>query len=249
MGTIDNNKKKEGKNMSTPHNKAEKGDIAKTVLMPGDPLRAKFIAETYLEDPKCFNEIRGILGYTGKYKGKEISIMAHGMGIPSIGIYTYELFNFYDVDNIIRIGSAGSLQENVNVGDIVIAMSATTDSNYAEQFGIPGHFAPTADFNLLEKAVKSARDLNATFHVGNINCTDVFYRNDSVDLKLSEMGVLCSEMESVGLYCNAARAKKHALTILTISDHILRKEALSAEERQTGFRMMMEIALNTAMEL
>lgn len=235
--------------MSTPHNKAEKGDIAKTVLMPGDPLRAKFIAEKYFENPVCFNEIRGMLGYTGTYKGKKISIMAHGMGIPSIGIYTYELFNFYDVDNIIRIGSAGSLQENVNIKDIVIAMSSTTDSNYAQQFGIPGHYAPTADYGLLEKAVAAARELNVPFHVGNINCTDVFYRNDSVDMNLSKMGVLCSEMESAALYCNAARAGKHALAILTISDHILRREEISAEERQTGFTNMMEVALKVASEL
>lgn len=235
--------------MSTPHNKAEKGDIAKTVLMPGDPLRAKFIAETYLENPKCFNEVRGMLGFTGTYKGKEISVMGHGMGIPSIGIYTYELFNFYDVDNIIRIGSAGSLQKNVHVRDIVIAMSATTDSNYPEQFGIPGAFAPTADFGLLEKAVKAAREMGATFHVGNINSTDTFYRNDDVNDKLSDMGVLCSEMESAALYCNAAKAKKHALAILTISDHILNHEEISADERQTSFTQMMEIALKVATEL
>lgn len=235
--------------MSTPHNKAEKGDIAKTVLMPGDPLRAKFIAETYLENPKCFNEVRGMLGFTGTYKGKEISVMGHGMGIPSIGIYTYELFNFYDVDNIIRIGSAGSLQKNVHVRDIVIAMSATTDSNYPEQFGIPGAFAPTADFGLLEKAVKAAREIGAPFHVGNINSTDTFYRNDDVNDKLSDMGVLCSEMESAALYCNAAKAKKHALAILTISDHILNHEEISADERQTSFTQMMEIALKVTTEL
>ncbi len=235
--------------MSTPHNKAEKGDIAKTVLMPGDPLRAKFIAENYLENPKCFNEVRGILGYTGTYKGKEVSVMAHGMGIPSIGIYTYELYNFYDVDNIIRIGSAGSLQDDVNVMDIVIAMTASTDSNYPEQFHVPGHYAPCASFDLLEKAVAAARESGARFHVGNINCSDTFYRHDNVNEQLRDMGLLCAEMETVGLYCNAAAAKKKALSILTISDHIFRHEELSADERQTSFRQMMEIALKVASEL
>ncbi|MCR4907421.1 MAG: purine-nucleoside phosphorylase [Lachnospiraceae bacterium] len=235
--------------MSTPHNSAEKGDIAKTVLMPGDPLRAKLIAEKYLENPKCFNEVRGMLGYTGTYKGKELSVMGHGMGIPSVGIYSYELFNYYDVDNILRIGSAGALQDNINVMDIVIAMSATTDSNYAEQFGIPGHFAPTADFHLLELAVAAARETGSTFYVGNINCSDTFYRDDNVNENLRKMGVLCCEMESAGLYCNASRAGKHALAILTMSDHIFRDEAISAEKRQTGFTEMMEIALKVASQL
>ena len=235
--------------MSTPHNTAEKGDIAKTVLMPGDPLRAKYIAETYLENPKCFNEVRGMFGFTGTYNGKEVSVMAHGMGIPSIGIYTYELYNFYDVDNIIRIGSAGALQDNINVMDIVIAMAASTDSNYAEQFHIPGHYAPCASFDLLEKAVAAARESGATFHVGNINCSDTFYRHDQVDERLRDMGILCSEMESVALYCNAAAAKKNALAILTISDHIFKDEAISPEKRQTGFNQMMEIALKVASEL
>ncbi len=235
--------------MGTPHNSADKGDIAKTVLMPGDPLRAKLIAETYLEDPKCFNEVRGMLGYTGTYKGKKVSIMGHGMGIPSIGIYTYELFNIYDVDNIIRIGSAGALQDNVNMMDVVIAMSASTDSNYPEQFGVPGTFAPTADFGLLEKAVAAAREIGANFHVGNVNSTDTFYRNDEVDTKLRDMGILCSDMEVAGLYCNAARAGKHALGILTISDHIFRHEGLTTEQRQTSFTQMMEIALKVASEV
>lgn len=235
--------------MSTPHNQAEKGEIAKTVLMPGDPLRAKFIAENYLENPKCFNEVRGMLGYTGIYEGKEVSVMAHGMGIPSIGIYTYELFNFYDVDNIIRIGSAGGIQDNVNLMDIVIAMAATTDSNYAEQFHIPGHYAPCADFNLLEKAVAAVREAGANFHVGNINCSDTFYRHDSVNENLRDMGILCCEMESVALYCNAAAAKKHALALLTISDHIFKGEELSSAERQTSFTQMMEIALKVAAQI
>ncbi|MCR5486735.1 MAG: purine-nucleoside phosphorylase [Lachnospiraceae bacterium] len=235
--------------MSTPHNSAEKGDIAKTVLMPGDPLRAKFIAEKYLEDPVCFNEVRGMLGFTGTYQGKKVSVMGHGMGIPSIAIYTYELFNFYDVENIIRIGSAGSLQDHVNLSDIVIAMSATTDSNYAEQFGIPGHFAPTADFGLLEKAVAAARKINAPFHVGSVNSSDTFYRSDDVAPKLRDMGILCAEMESTALYCNAAKAHKHALALLTISDHIFRQEEMSPEERRTSFTQMMEIALDVAVQV
>lgn len=232
--------------MATPHNTAEKGDIAKTVLMPGDPLRAKFITENYLENVKCFNEVRGMLGFTGTYQGKEVSVMGHGMGIPSIAIYTYELFNFYDVDNIIRVGSAGGIQDNVNMKDIVIAMAATTDSSYADQFGIPGHFAPTADFGLLEKAVAAARERGVSFHVGNVSSSDTFYRDDDVNDNLKKMGILCAEMETTALYCNAARAGKHALTILTISDHLYKKEAMSPEERQTSFRDMMEIALKVA---
>ncbi len=235
--------------MATPHNKAEMGDIAKTVLMPGDPLRAKFIAETYLENPVCFNDVRGMLGYTGTYRGKKVSVMGHGMGVPSIAIYTYELFNFYDVDNIIRIGSAGALQDNVHVRDIVIAMSATTDSHYADQYKVPGFFAPTADFGLLEKAVAAAREIGASFHVGNINSTDVFYREGDGNERLRDMGVLASEMETTALYVNAARAKKHALTILTVSDHIFQGEELSAEDRQNSFTQMMEIALKVASQL
>lgn len=235
--------------MGTPHNSAEKGDIAKTVLMPGDPLRAKYIAETYLENPKCFNQVRGMYGYTGRYNGKEVSVMAHGMGIPSVALYTYELFNFYDVDNIIRIGSAGGLQDDVNLKDIVIAMSATTDSAYVKNFGISGSYAPTADFGLLEKAVAAARKRNVNFHVGNVNCTDIFYADSKANDSLRAMGVLCSEMESAGLYCNAAKAGKHALTILTISDHLYKTEELTAEERQTGFGQMMEIALDVASSL
>ncbi len=233
----------------TPHNSAKQGDIAKTVLMPGDPLRAKFIAEKYLENPVCFNEVRGMLGYTGSYQGKTLSVMGHGMGIPSIAIYTYELFNFYDVENIIRNGSAGALQDYVNLSDIVIAMSATTDSNYAEQYGIPGHFAPTADFGLLEKAVASARKAGAAFHVGSVYSSDTFYRNDDVTGNLRDMGILCAEMETTALYCNAARAQKHALTLLTISDHISRNEVMSSDERRTGFTKMMEIALDVAVQI
>ena len=235
--------------MATPHNTAEKGDIAKTVLMPGDPLRAKFIAENYLTDAKCFNEVRGMLGFTGTYEGKEVSVMGHGMGMPSIGIYTYELYHFYDCENIIRIGSAGSLQENVNVKDLVFAMAASSDSSYGNQYRLPGSFSPAADFGLLEKAVAAARELGVTFHVGNVLSTDVFYRNDNINDLYRDMGVLACEMESAALYMNAAEAKKKALTILTVSDHLYKNESMSAEERQTSFRDMMEVALRTAIRL
>ncbi len=229
-------------NMGTPHNAAEK--IAKTVLMPGDPLRAKYIAETYLENPVCFNEVRNMLGYTGTYQGKEISVMGGGMGMPSIGIYSYELYHFYDVDNIIRVGSAGAMQDDVNVMDIVIAMGACTNSNYADQYQIPGTFAPIPDYGLLEKAVGAARKRGANVKVGNVLSSDVFY-NDRKDFndRFRRMGVLAVEMEAAALYMNAARAGKKALCILTISDHLYKEAALSAKERETGFRQMMEIAL------
>ncbi|MBQ9301698.1 purine-nucleoside phosphorylase [Butyrivibrio sp.] len=235
--------------MSTPHNSAEKGDIAKTVLMPGDPLRAKFIAETFMTDIKCFNEVRGMLGFTGKYNGKEISVMGHGMGIPSIGIYTYELFNFYDVDNIIRVGSAGGLQDDVNVRDIIFAMGAHTDSNYGFQFGLPGTFAPTASYKILEKAVAIAKEKGVTYHVGDVLSTDVFYKKCNESELYKKMGALAVEMETPALYMNAAEAHKNALTILTISDHLFKSEELSAQERQTSFTDMMEIALKTAIQL
>lgn len=228
----------------TPHNAAKKGDIAKTVLMPGDPLRAKFIAETYLENPVCFNTVRNMFGYTGTYKGKEISVMGGGMGIPSIGIYSYELFHFYDVDNIIRIGSAGGLSNDIKVRDVVIAMGACTNSNYANQFKLPGTFAPIADYGLLSKAVEVAKEKGIKTVVGNVLSSDTFYDDNAEANDLwKKMNVLCVEMEAAGLYMNAARAGKKALCILTISDHIYTGEALPAEERQTTFREMMEIAL------
>ncbi len=233
--------------MPTPHNAAVKGDIAKTVLLPGDPLRAKFIAETYLEDVTCFNTVRNMLGYTGTYQGKRVSVMGGGMGIPSVAIYSYELYHEYDVDNIIRIGSAGGLQENVNLMDIVIAMGACTDSNYAYQYELPGTFAPIADFRLLEKAVKAARDLGIEPKVGNVVSSDIFYNQfTDVNKKWASMEALCVEMEAAALYMNAIAAHKHALAILTISDHLFKPEQLSAEERQIGFRQMMEIALSVA---
>lgn len=230
--------------MGTPHNGADKGDIARTVLMPGDPLRAKYIADTYLEDVKCFNTVRNMFGYTGTYKGKRISVMGGGMGMPSIGIYSYELYHFYDVDAIIRIGSAGAMQDDVNVMDLVIGMGACTNSSYADQYQLPGTFAPIPDYGLLEKAVNTAREKGASVRVGNILSSDVFY-NDRTDFndRWKRMGVLAVEMEAAALYMNAARAGKKALCIPTISDHLYREDSLSAEDRQTGFRQMMEIAL------
>ncbi len=233
--------------MGTPHNKAEAGDIAKVVLMPGDPLRAKYIAETYLTEVKCFNSVRNMLGFTGKYKGKELSVMGGGMGIPSISIYSYELYKFYDVDTIIRIGSAGALQEDIELKDIVMAQGACTDSRFAYQYELPGTFAPIADFSLLEKAVAEARALEIPFKVGNVVSSDIFYNAfPDVAKKWADMGALCLEMEAAALYMNAAKLKKKALAILSISDHIIKGTELSAEERQTGFSNMMEIALGMA---
>ncbi|MCR5427598.1 MAG: purine-nucleoside phosphorylase [Lachnospiraceae bacterium] len=233
--------------MSTPHNAANKGDIAKTVLMSGDPLRAKFISENYLENPVCFNTVRNMLGYTGTYKGKQVSVMGHGMGMPSIGIYSYELFNFYDVDNIIRIGSAGSYRTDLKLGDLVIAEGACTDSNYVASFDLPGHYAPIADFGLLRKAVEAAEKLGVKYEVGNVVSSDVFYNGlDRVNERWAEMGCICIEMEAAALYMNAAKAKKHALCMVSISDHLFKEEALSAEDRQTSFRNMMEVALELA---
>ena len=233
--------------MGTPHNKAEARDIAKVVLMPGDPLRAKYIAETYLTEVKCFNSVRNMLGFTGKYRGKELSVMGGGMGIPSISIYSYELYKFYDVDTIIRIGSAGALQENIALKDIVMAQGACTDSRFAYQYELPGTFAPIADFSLLEKAVAEARALEIPFKVGNVVSSDIFYNAyPDVAKKWADMGALCLEMEAAALYMNAAKLKKKALAILSISDHIIKGTELSAEERQTGFSNMMEIALGMA---
>lgn len=235
--------------MGTPHNAAQKGEIAKTVLMPGDPLRAKFIAENYLEQVTCFNTVRNMLGYTGEYKGKKISVMGHGMGMPSIGIYSYELFEQYGVDQIIRIGSAGGLADDVDLMDIVIAMGASTNSNYAAQYKLPGTIAPIADYDLLRKAVEVAEEKNCRVRVGNVLSSDTFYTDDKDANDLwKKMHVLAVEMESAALYCNAARLGKKALCILTISDHLYSGKQLSADERQTGFRQMMEIALETGIQ-
>lgn len=228
----------------TPHNCANPGDIAKKVLMPGDPLRAKFIAEHYLENPVKFNEVRNVFGYTGKYKGKVVSVMASGMGMPSIGIYAYELFNFYGVEEIIRIGSAGSLQDDIHVRDIVFAIGANTDSNYLSSYGLPGTYAPTCDYSLLARAVKAAENLKTNYHVGNVLSTDVFYSaNKNKASAWKEMGTIAVEMECAALYAVAAYARKKALGILTISDHFFLDENTTAEERQNTFNTMMEIAL------
>lgn len=237
-------------NYPTPHINATPEDFAKTVLMPGDPLRSKFIAENFLTDAKLINNVRGIQGYTGTYEGKRVTVMASGMGMPSIGIYSYELYQFFGVENIMRIGSAGSIHMDVKVRDIVMAMGASTNSNYARQFQIPGTYAPIADYKMLKQAAAEAEKLGASYHVGNVLSSDTFY-DDQADANdyWQKMGVLCIEMETAALYMNAARAGKHALGIFTVSDHILTGEALSAEERQTSFTQMMEIALHTAVAL
>ena len=235
----------------TPHISAKKGDFAKTVLMPGDPLRSKFIAETFLENPVLINNVRGVQGYTGTWKGVPVSVMASGMGIPAIGIYSYELYNFYDVDNIIRIGSAGALSDDLKLMDIVAAQGACTDSNFVHQFELSGTFAPIADYTLLSAAVEAGREHGVELKVGNILSSDNFYSPAGCDGsdKWRDMGVMAIEMESAGLYMNAAKAGKRALCICTISDHIYRDEALSAEERQLSFTQMMEIALDTAVKM
>ena len=234
-------------NIPTPHNEAKTGEIAKTVLMPGDPLRAKFIADNYLEEVVCFNNVRNMLGYTGTYHGKRVSVMGGGMGMPSVGIYSYELFNFYDVDNIIRIGSAGGIAEDIKLRDIVIGMGASTNSNFAVQYQLPGTYAPIADFSLLRKAVVAAERMKIKTVVGNILSSDTFYDDNKETNSLwRKMNVLAVEMEAAALYMNAARAGKKALCILTISDHVFTGESLSAEDRQNTFRDMMEIALDIA---
>ncbi|MBP5580966.1 MAG: purine-nucleoside phosphorylase [Ruminococcus sp.] len=232
--------------MPTPHNNAKKGDIARTVLMPGDPLRAKFIAENYLDDPVCYNEVRGMLGFTGTYKGVPVSVQGSGMGMPSIGIYSWELFNEYDVDNIIRVGTAGSIADKVKLRDVIIGMSASTNSAYASQYRLPGTYAPTASWELLSAAVRAAEAKGSSFHVGNILSSDTFYDDADSLADWQKMGVLAIEMEAAALYMNAARAGKNALCILTVSDCPLRGESTTAEERQTTFRDMMEIALEAA---
>lgn len=233
----------------TPHNNAKNGDIAKTVLMPGDPLRAKFIAENYLENAVCYNEVRGMLGFTGTYKGTRISVQGSGMGMPSMAIYSHELYNIYGVDNIIRIGTAGAIADSVNLRDIVIAMSASTNSAYASQYNLSGTYAPTASWGLLSNAVDIAKKNGCSYHVGNIFSSDTFYDDSDSLAQWQKMGVLAIEMESAALYMNAARAGKNALCILTISDCPFRNLSTTPEERQTSFRTMMEIALDTAVSM
>lgn len=228
----------------TPHIGAKYGDIAETVIIAGDPLRVKFMAENFLENPVQFNNVRGMLGYTGTYEGKRVSVMGHGMGGPSIGIYTYELYNFYGVETIIRVGSAGSINYDLKLGNLVVAMGACTNSNYAIQYELPGTFAPIADFQLARRAVESCERLNIPYKVGNIFTSDLFYVENAHNDKWMNMGVLAVEMEIAILYMNAARAGKRALGICTISDHILTGEATTAEERQTTFTNMMKVAFS-----
>ena len=237
--------------ITTPHINAEADAFGKTVLMPGDPLRSKFIAENFLENAKLVNNVRGIQGYTGTYKGTKVSVMASGMGMPTIGIYSYELFNIFGVDNIMRIGSTGSIQPDVKIRDIVIGMGACTNSNYASQYGIHGTFAPLASYKLMNEAIEQSKKIGAHYHVGNILSSDTFYSDDAKEANEAwkKMGVLCIEMEAAALYMNAARAGKNALAILTVSDSLVTGEETTAEERQNSFTQMMEIALNTAVSL
>ena len=231
----------------TAHIKATPADFAETVLMPGDPLRAKFIAENMLEDAVLVNNVRGIQGYTGTYKGKRVSVMASGMGMPSIGIYSYELFNFFDVENIIRVGTAGAIDEKLNLRDIVLANGASTNSAYASQFNLNGNFSATASFELLEKAAQKARMLGKPWCVGNVLSSDTFYSAEENQVeKWAKMGIKCIEMEAAALYMNAARAGKNALAILTISDNIITGEQTTPEERQSSFSDMVTVALETA---
>lgn len=235
-------------NCPTPHIGAMPGDFAKTVLMPGDPLRAKYIAENFLENPRLVNNVRGIQGYTGTYKGVPVSVMASGMGMPSIGIYSYELFSAYGVESIIRVGSAGGMQESVKIRDIVIGMGACTNSNYGAQYGLCGTFAPIASYGLLRTCVDKAEEMGLSYHVGNIISSDTFYSDDNSS-DWGKMGVLAIEMEAAALYMNAARLGKNALAICTVSDHLLTGEATSSEERQKSFTDMMTLALETAILL
>ena len=234
----------------TPHIKAMPGDFGRTVLMPGDPLRAQFIAENYLENARLVNNVRGIHGYTGTYNGVTVSVMASGMGIPSIGIYSYELFDAYGVERIMRIGSIGAMSEKVKVRDIIIGMGACTNSNFAAQYNLPGTFAPIADYEMLRTCVAEAEKAGVAYHVGNLLSSDTFYGADpTASEKWQRMGVLGVEMEAAGLYMNAAYLGRQALAICTVSDHLLTGEALDSDARQNSFTQMMEIALNTAVAL
>lgn len=231
----------------TPHIDASPADFAPVVLMPGDPLRARYIAENFLTDPMLVNNVRGVQGYTGSYEGQRISVMASGMGMPSMGIYSYELFNFFGVEAIIRVGSAGGIREDVHLRDIVIGQGACTDSGYSHTFQLPGTFAPIASYRLLEHCTGLARGASLAYHVGNLLSSDLFYHDDAESTALwNKMGVLAVEMEAAALYMNAARAGKHGLAICTVSDHLLTGESTTAEERQTSFTDMMRLALETA---
>ena len=240
----------------TPHIDAAPKDFAPTVLMPGDPLRSRFIAENFLTDIRLVNNVRGVQGYTGLYHGSPVSVMASGMGMPSIGIYSHELFNFFDVENIIRVGSAGAIGMDIHVRDILLGQGACTTSRYAHTFRLPGDFAPIADWKLLSAAAAIAEDMKLSYHVGNLLSSDVFYNDmDGVPMEVSpaaqwgKMGVLAIEMEAAALYMNAARAGKRALAICTVSDHVVTGESLPAQERQVSFTEMMELALKTAVSV
>lgn len=236
--------------MATPHIKGEKGDFAKTVLMPGDPLRAKFIAETFLTDAKQITDVRNMFGYTGMYQGVRVSVMGSGMGMPSMAIYSHELFKEFDVENIIRIGTAGAISEKLELRDVVVGIGACTNSNFANQYRLPGTFAPTASYKLLKKTDMVAEKLGIDLKVGNILSEDNFYHEfDDVNPSWEKMGVLAVEMEAAALYMNAARLGKNALAICTISDHLVKKQYATVEERQTSFTQMMELALGVAVEL
>ena len=236
----------------TPHINATPEDFAKTVLMPGDPLRAKYMAETFLENPRLVNSVRGINGYTGTYKGKPVTIMASGMGMPSIGIYAYELYSFFGVENIIRVGSAGAMQESIKVRDIVIGMGACTNSNFAHQYNLPGTFCPIASYELVKLFADKAEEMKLNYHVGNLLSSDTFYGDNTVESSTplwAKMGVMAVEMEAAGLYMTAARLNKKALAICTISDHLITGEATTAEERQNTFNEMITLALECAIKL
>ncbi|MDO5618057.1 purine-nucleoside phosphorylase [Kocuria sp.] len=232
---------------STPHIQPDGVPIAETILLPGDPLRAKFIAENYLENTQQFNRVRGMLGFTGMYRGREVSVMGTGMGMPSMGIYSWELINVFGVKNLIRVGSCGALQDELNLYDVVLAQGASTDSNYASQYQLPGTYAPLASYGLLEQAKRAADDLGVRTHVGGVVSSDVFYNaNDQVNGRWAAMGLLAVEMEAAALYMNAAAAGVNALALFTVSDHIMRAEETTPQERQTAFTQMMEIALTLA---
>ena len=234
----------------TPHIKAAPEDFAKVVLMPGDPLRSRFIAENYLDGARLVNDVRGIQGYTGSYRGVPVSVMASGMGMPSIGIYSYELYNFFGVEGIIRVGSAGGIADDIRLRDLIIGMGACTTSNFAVQYGLEGSFAPIADYELMRLAIEEAERLSVRYAVGNLLSSDIFYNdNQSASLNWKKMGVLGVEMEAAALYMNAARAGKRALAICTVSDHLFTGESLDADLRQTSFTDMMQVALNTAVRL
>jgi len=230
--------------MSTPHNAAKVGEIAETVIMSGDPLRAKFMAEKFLDNAACFNTVRNMFGYTGTYQGRPVSVMGHGMGMPSIGIYTYELYHFYGVRQIIRVGTAGSIQKGINIGDIILAQGACTDSNYLHQYGLPGTYAPIADFDLLSRAVDKCKEMGVDYQVGNVLSSDIFYDDNKEWHQWQKMGILALEMESAALYANAARAGKKALALFTVSDNLIEAKAATAEQRQQAFTDMMEVAFS-----